>query len=127
MDAQPTTTSTAPATASQEIALVPNLPTFNNGQNILAAIQTMNTNIVNLRTDFTTIRTDVNTLRTDVATLRTDVNTLRTDVNTLRTDVNTLRTDVNTLDTKFDDLDLRMRAESAYILPIFKLHYNNIL
>ena len=102
--------STALATASQEIALVPNMPVFNNGQNILAAIQHLSTNIDNLRNDVTT-------LTTTVTTLTTNVNTLTADFNTLRTDVNTLRTDFNTLNTKFDGLELRMRAESAYFSP----------
>lgn len=84
MAAQPNaaTLTAALVTAPQEIALVPNLPTFNNGQNIITAIQAMNTNI----------------------------NNLRTDVTTLTTNVTTLTTDVNTLNTKFDGLELRMRA-----------------
>ena len=110
MDAQPnigklvvpfTTTSTAPATASQEIALVLNIPAFNNGQNILAAIQAMSTNVGNL---ITTMRTDITTLTTDVATLTTDIATLTTDVNTLCTNMNT----------RFDNLELRISAESVY-------------
>ncbi len=75
MDAQPdvrklaeafTTSSTALAAASREIALVVNLPTFNNGQRIFEAIERLTTSIDNLRTDVITLRTDVNTLRTDV-------------------------------------------------------------
>lgn len=66
MAAQPNaaTLTAALVTTPQEIALVPNLPTFNNGQNIITAIQAMNTNINNLRTDVTTLTTDVNTLNT---------------------------------------------------------------
>ena len=102
MDAQPdvgklaqsfTTSFTALAVASHEIALVANLPAFNDGQRLFEAIERLSTSINNLRTD---------------------VNTLRTEVNTLRTEVNTLRTDVNS---KFDSLELRMRAESAYFSP----------
>ena len=112
MDAQPdfkklseafTTSSTALAAASHEIALVVNVPTFNGGQRLFEAIERLTTSVDNLRTD-------VNNLRTDVNNLRTDVNNLRIDVNTLTTDVNTMRTDMNS---KFDSLELRLRAESA--------------
>ena len=119
MDAQPnvqklaeafTTSSTAFAAASHEIALVPNLPTFNDGQRLLDAINRVNTNIDNLRTD-------VNAVKEDVNALKTDFNTLKTDVNTLKTDVTTLKTDVTTMNGKFDNLELRMKAESAYFSP----------
>ena len=96
------------AAASHEIALVPNLPTFDYGQHILQAIQGSSTNI----------NTNINTMRTDLNTMRTDLNTMRTDLNTIRTDLNTISTDINTLNTKFDSLDeLRMRAELAYFSP----------
>lgn len=87
------TSSTALATASHEMALVANIPTFGDGQRLFEAI---------------------GRLTTSVEGLTTQVNTLRTDVNTLRTEVNTLRTNVNT---RFDNLELRMRAESAYFSP----------
>lgn len=60
------TSSTALATASYEIALVANLPTFNDGQRLFEAIERLNININNLRTDINTLKTDVNTLRTDM-------------------------------------------------------------
>ena len=60
MDAQPDmgkiseafmTTSTALATASHEIALVTNVPAFNDGQRLLEAIERLTTSVDNLRTD----------------------------------------------------------------------------
>lgn len=75
MDAQPdvgklaeafTTSSTALAAASREIALVVNLPTFNHGQRIFEAIERLTTSIDDLRTDVITMRTDIRTLRTDM-------------------------------------------------------------
>ena len=88
------------ATVSHEISLVPNLPTFNNGQNILAAIQAMNTN-----------------LTANINTMRTDLTTLTATVTTIRTDLTTLTATVDALNLRFDDLELRMRAESAYFSP----------
>ena len=84
-----TTTSTALAAASHEIALVANVPTFNDGQRLFEAIERLTTSVDNLRTDLNTIRIDLNTVRTDLNTMRADMNS------------------------KFDSLELRMRAESA--------------
>lgn len=75
MDAQPdfgkvseafTTTSTALAAASYEIALFPNMPTLNEGRRLYEAIERLTTSVDNLRTDVNTMRTDLNTMRTEM-------------------------------------------------------------
>ena len=52
------------ATASQEIARVPNVPSFDNGQRILKAIQALTRTVESLQSDVTSLRTDITDLRT---------------------------------------------------------------
>ena len=109
MDIQPNfeRMSEAFVTASQEIARVPNVPSFNNGQQILEAIEILTRTVGSLRSDVTR---DVSSLRTDITNLRTDITNLRTDMNG-----------------RFELLELRMNAESDYLLLCSKLYYTNIV
>ena len=68
MDIQPNfeRMSEAFATASQEIARIPNVPSFDNGQRILEAIEASTRTVESLRSDVTSLRTDVTSLRTDM-------------------------------------------------------------
>lgn len=103
--------------ASQEIARVPNVPSFDNGQRIFEAIGALTRTIDTLRSEVGEVRIDMNNLRTDVNNLRTDVNNLRTDVTHLRTDVNN----------RFGLLELRMNAELDHFLLCSKLYYTDIV
>ena len=58
--------SEAVAIASQEIARVPNVPSFDNGQRILEAIGALAGTVESLRSDVTSLRTDITNLRTDM-------------------------------------------------------------
>ena len=94
------------STASQEIVRIPNVPSFDNGQRILEAIEALTRAVGSLRSDMISLRTDVNGLRTNMNGLQTDINGLRTETNGLRTDMNG----------RFELLELRMNAESVYCL-----------
>ena len=61
-----TASSTALATVSHEIALVANLPTFNDGQRLTEALERLTTSINTLRTDVNSLRTDVNSKFNDL-------------------------------------------------------------
>ena len=102
-----TTSFTALATASHEIALVSNIPTFNDGQRIYDAIERLSRNVDAISRNMDAISRNMdagfNSFSTELASLRVDMNS------------------------KFDNLELRMRAESAYILPIINLHHDDIL
>ncbi len=71
MDIQPNfeRMSEAVVIASQEIARVPNIPSFDNGQRILEAIGALTRTVESLRSDF---KADVISLRSDITNVRSD-------------------------------------------------------
>lgn len=67
--------------ASQEVARIANIPSFDNGQRIFTAITALTNSINRLSTDVTSLKGDVTSLKGDVISLKGDVTTLTTNMN----------------------------------------------
>lgn len=93
-----TTASTVFDTASHEIAHIPNVPIFNDGQRLFEAINSLTTTVESLKTNieakFTTIEAKVTTLETRFTALETRFTALET-----------------TIDRRFGKLEDRISAE----------------
>jgi phage shock protein A len=72
---------------AQEVEKLDNLPAFNQGQPLLAAIQRIEVAMTAISTDVTALRTDVTALRTDMTALRTDMTALGGRFDTLQLQV----------------------------------------
>jgi len=114
MDSQPdfkqlsevfTTTSTLFDTASREIARIPNVPTFNDGQRLFEAINGLNTTI---ESKFTTLEAKFTTLEVKFTTLEAKVTTLEA-----------------TIERRFSKLEDSMNAELDYLHFPLK-YYTNV-
>ncbi len=121
MDTQPdfkqlsevfTTTSTLFDTASREIARIPNVPTFNDGQRLFEAINGLNTTI---ESKFTTLEAKFTTLEAKFTTLEAKFTTLEAKVTTLEA----------TIERRFSKLEDSMNAELDYLHFSLK-YYTNI-
>lgn len=121
MDTQPdfkqlsevfTTTSTLFDTASREIARIPNVPTFNDGQRLFEAINGLNTTI---ESKFTTLEAKFTTLEAKFTTLEVKFTTLEAKVTTLEA----------TIERRFSKLEDSMNAELDYLHFSLK-YYTNI-
>ena len=60
-----------------------------------------------LKSDVSELKSDVITLRSDVSELKSDIITLKSDVSELKSDVITLKSDVSELKSDVDDLKVR--------------------
>jgi len=128
MDTQPdfkqlsevfTTTSTLFDTASREIARIPNVPTFNDGQRLFEAINGLNTTI---ESKFTTLEAKFTTLEAKFTTLEAKFTTLEAKFTTLEAKVTTLEA---TIERRFSKLEDSMNAELDYLHFSLK-YYTNI-
>lgn len=113
MDTQPdfkqlsevfTTTFTLFDTASREVARIPNVPTFNDGQRLFEAINGLNTTI---ESKFTALEAKLTTLEGKFTTLEAKVTTLEA-----------------TIERRFSKLEDRMNAELDYLHFSLKCHTN---